>query len=252
MIRVLLADDEKASRTSLKKLLTPYPQIEILGEAKDGLEAVEKIEEEKPDLIFLDIQMPGLNGFEVLRALRPEVRPRVIFVTAYDQYAVKAFEVNAVDYLLKPIEENRLNQALEKILQGENKPTPDLDKINQILLSLQKPQASPLHLPLRRGKKIVLMSPDNILFLRSEQGVTIVMTPTGEYWSSYTLVELEAMLDGQIFFRSHRSTIINLNKVKEIVPLEGGACDIYLMGFEKDCLPLSRDRARVLRERYKF
>jgi DNA-binding LytR/AlgR family response regulator len=252
MIRTLLVDDEKASRSSLKKLLSRYPQIEILEEAKDGLEAVEKIEELKPDLVFLDIQMPGLNGFEVIRALNPEVRPRVIFVTAFDQYAVKAFEVNAVDYLLKPIEENRLKQALEKILRDDNKPSQDLEKIRQLLLNLEKPRTAPLHIPLRRGKKIVLMNPADILFLRSEQGVTIAMTPTGEYWSSYTLAELEAMLDGQIFFRSHRSTIINLNKIKEIVPLEAGAYDIYLVGLEKECLPLSRDRARVLRERYNF
>ncbi len=252
MIRALIVDDEKASRMSLKKLLKSYPDIEVVDEAQDGVQAVEKIEDKKPDLVFLDIQMPGLNGFEVLRAVTLNPKPRVIFVTAYDQYAVKAFEVNAVDYLLKPIDKIRLRQAIEKITENDKKGVFDYQKIQDLLQSIGKPKSPPPHIPLRRGKKIFLMNPADIYYIRSEQGVTIVMTQSGEYWSSYTLAEIEDVLDEQVFFRSHRSTIINLNKIKEIVPAESGVFDIYLTGMDRVCLPLSRDRARVLRERYNF
>jgi DNA-binding LytR/AlgR family response regulator len=252
MIRTLIVDDEKASRVFLKKLLKSFSQIEVVDEAADGVQAVEKIEEQKPDLVFLDIQMPGLNGFEVVRAVTLDPKPQVIFVTAYDRYAVEAFEVNAVDYLLKPIDEARLRQAIEKIDQEDRKAPLDYEKIRALFLSMGKPKTLPPHIPLRRGKKIVLMNPGEIYFIRSEQGVTVVMTQSGEYWTSYTLAEIEEILDEQIFFRSHRSTIVNLNRIKEIVPAESGVFDIYLSGLDRVCLPLSRDRARVLRERYNF
>ena len=252
MIRTLIVDDEKASRKSLQKLLKEYSQVEIIDEAQDGLEAVQKIEEKKPDLVFLDIQMPGLNGFEVVRSLTGEARPKIVFVTAFDQYAVKAFEVNAMDYLLKPIEESRLRQAMEKMSQGISTHNLEYEKFRDLLLHFEKPRQRPPHLLLRRGKKIVLMNPDEIFFIRSEQGVTIVMTPSGEFWSSYTLAEIEELLDDQLFFRSHRSTIINLNKVREITPSDAGTFDIWPACPEKIRLPLSRDRARILRERYHF
>ena len=252
MIRTMIVDDEKASRISLKKLLKSYSQIEVVDEAADGVQAIQKIEEQKPDLVFLDIQMPGLNGFEVVRAVTLDPKPRVIFVTAFDQYAVEAFEVNAVDYLLKPIEETRLRQAIERVNPDDKRNSLDYEKIRTLLLSMGQPKTPPAHIPLRRGKKIVLMNPGDIYYIRSEQGVTVVMTQSGEYWTSYTLAEIEEILDEQIFFRSHRSTIVNLNKVKEIVPAESGVFDIYLNSLDRVCLPLSRDRARILRERYNF
>ncbi|MEW5974736.1 MAG: response regulator [Acidobacteriota bacterium] len=251
-IRALIVDDEKFSRVSLRKALKPYGTVEVIDEAADGVEAIEKIEAQKPDLVFLDIQMPGLNGFEVLRSVTTKPKPYVIFVTAFDQYAVKAFEVNAIDYLLKPIDEGRLKVAIEKVMERDKNIQEDFDKLRKLLLTLEiTPQPLP-HVPLRRGKKIVLMNPADILYLKSEQGVTIVMTQSGEYWSSYTLTEIENILDDKMFFRTHRSSIINLNKIKEIVPAESGVYDVYLNTSERMCLPLSRDRARVLRERYNF
>ena len=251
-IRSMIVDDEKFSRVSLKKLLKSHPQIEIIDEASDGVEAVEKIEARKPDLIFLDIQMPGLSGFDVLRNLNVDPKPKVVFVTAYDQYAVKAFEVSAVDYLLKPIDESRLRQTIEKIQDSGRVKEEDYARIGKLLTQLEKSRTSPPHIPLRRGKRIILMNPSEIHYLKSEQGVTIVLTQTGEYWTSYSLAEMEGMLDEQIFFRTHRSAIINLNKIKEIVPAQSGVYDVYLNDPAKTCLPLSRDRARILRERYNF
>ncbi|MBM3804425.1 MAG: response regulator transcription factor [Acidimicrobiia bacterium] len=224
-IRALIVDDEKFSRVSLKKLLEPYSQIEIVDEAADGVQAIERIEARKPDLVFLDIQMPGLNGFEVLRALTLTPKPQVIFVTAFDQYAVKAFEVNAIDYLLKPIDETRLQQAIGKLSESKRMIADEYEKIRQFILHMERPKSSLPHIPLRRGRRIVLMNPADIHYLRSEQGVTIVVTQSGEYWASYPLAEMEGILDPQTFFRTHRSTIINLNRVKEIVPAQSG---VYL------------------------
>jgi len=252
MIRALIVDDEKFSRVSLKKLLKSYPQIEVIDEAADGVKAIEGIEALKPDLVFLDIQMPGLSGFEVLRSVNLDPKPQVVFVTAYDKYAVKAFEVNAIDYLLKPIDANRLGLTMKRVFESDRTPHADYEKIRKLILSLDKLKPLPLHLPLRRGKKIVLMNPADIHYLKSEQGVTIVVTQSGEYWTHYTLTEVESVLDEQMFFRTHRSTIINLNKIKEIMPAQSGVYDVYLNNAEHTCLPLSRDRARVLRERYNF
>jgi two-component system, LytTR family, response regulator len=252
MIRALIVDDEKFSRASLKKLLKSYPQIEVIDEAADGIRAIEKIESLKPDLIFLDIQMPGLNGFEVLRSVKVDPKPQVVFVTAYDKYAVKAFEVSAIDYLLKPIDADRLGLTMQRIFGSGRASQDDYDKIRRLIQSLDKLKPPPQHIPLRRGKKIVLMSPADIHYLKSEQGVTIVLTQTGEYWTHYTLSEIERILDEQMFFRTHRSTIINLNNIKEIMPAQSGVYDVYLHHPERTCLPLSRDRARVLRERYNF
>jgi DNA-binding LytR/AlgR family response regulator len=252
MLRALIVDDEKFSRVSLKKLLKPYSQIEVIDEAADGVEAIEKIEAQKPDLVFLDIQMPGFNGFEVMRSVALDPKPQVVFVTAYDKYAVKAFEVNAIDYILKPIDEKRLKLTMEKISQRDKSVQEDFEKLRKLLLNLDKFKSPQQHLPLRRGRKIVLMSPADIHYLKSEQGVTIVVTQSGEYWTHYTLTEIEGILDEQMFFRTHRSTIINLNKIKEIVPAQSGVYDVYLTDPPQTCLPLSRDRARVLRERYNF
>jgi DNA-binding LytR/AlgR family response regulator len=252
MIRTLIVDDEKFSRVSLRKLLKPYPQIEVVDEAADGVEAIEKIEAQKPDLVFLDVQMPGLNGFEVLRSVALDPKPQVVFITAYDKYAVKAFEVNAIDYILKPIDEARLKLTVEKISEKGKLVEDNYEKIRKLLLNLDKPRTALPHIPLRRGKRIVLMNPGEIHYLKSEQGVTIVVTQSGEYWTNYTLTEVEDILDEQMFFRTHRSTIINLNRIKEIVPAQSGVYDVYLNNAERTCLPLSRDRARVLRERYNF
>jgi DNA-binding LytR/AlgR family response regulator len=252
IIRSLIVDDEKFSRVSLKKLLKPYPHIEVIDEAADGVQAIEKIEAKKPDLVFLDIQMPGLNGFEVLRALTISPKPLVVFVTAFDQYAVKAFEVNAIDYLLKPIDENRLKLTIDKVIEKGRVAAEEYEKIRQFILHLERPKQSLPHIPLRRGRKIVLMNPSDIHYLKSEQGVTIVVTQTGEYWASYSLAEMEGILDEHMFFRTHRSTIINLNRIKEIVPAQSGVYDVYLNDQARTCVPLSRDRARVLRERYNF
>jgi two-component system LytT family response regulator len=199
MIRALIVDDEKFSRVSLKKLLKSYPQIELIDEAADGLKAIEKIEALKPDLVFLDIQMPGLNGFEVLRSVKLDPKPQVVFVTAYDKYAVKAFEVSAIDYLLKPIDADRLSLTMKRIFESGRASHEDYEKIRRLIQSLDRFKPPPQHIPLRRGKKIVLMSPADIHYLKSEQGVTIVLTQSGEYWTHYTLTEIEGILDDTCF-----------------------------------------------------
>ncbi len=196
--------------------------------------------------------MQDLKGFEVVRSISSDPKPLVVFITALDQYAVKAFEVNAVDYLLKPIDEARLKQTMERVVQNDNSLHLNFEKLRNLLQSTEKPKSPLPHIPLRRGKRIFLKDPSDIFFLRSEEGVTIVATVSGEYWSSYTLAEIEEILDEKVFFRTHRSIIINLNRIKEIVPAQSGVYDVYLAGLDRVCLPLSRGRARILRERYNF
>jgi two-component system LytT family response regulator len=163
--------------------------------------------------------MPGLNGFEVLRA-HDQTKPQVIFVTAFDQYAVKAFEVNAIDYLLKPIDEARLQQAIGK-LHDTGRVVAESTKDPPVHSEHGTPEEQSASHSAARGRRIVLMNPADIHYLRSEQGVTIVVTQSGEYWASYPLAEMEEFRS-KIFFRTHRSTIINLNRIKEIVPAQSG------------------------------
>ena len=162
----------------------------------------------------------------------------------------QTFEVNTVDYLLEPIDEARLKLTIEKVVHEIIES--DYERIRKLLLTLEHSKSFHRYIPLRRGRKIVLMNPGDMHFLKSEQGVTIVVTQTGEYWTHYTLTEIEAILDDQMFFRTHRSTIVNLSKIKEIVPAQSGVYDVFLTDAERTCVPLSRDRARVLREKYDF
>jgi DNA-binding LytR/AlgR family response regulator len=164
----------------------------------------------------------------------------------------QAFEDNVVDYPLKPTDEARLKLTIEKVVQAGKIIESDYERIRKLLLTLEHPKSFLRYIPLRRGKKIVLMNPGDMHFLKSEQGVTIVVTQSGEYWTHYTLTEIEAILDDHMFFRTHRSTIVNLSKIKEIVPAQSGVYDVFLTDAERTCVPLSRDRARVLREKYDF
>ena len=217
-----------------------------------AIQAIEKIKDHRPDLVLQDTPMRDPNGYEVVRLINLDPKPLVVFITALDQYAIKAFEVNAIDYALKPIDEARLKQTMERVVQNNNSPHVNFEKLRILLQSTEKPKSLLPHIPLRRGKRIFLKDPSDIFFLRSEKKVTIVATVSGEYWSSYTLAEIEETLDEKLFFRTHRSTIINLNRIKEIVPAHSGVYDVYLTGLDRVCLPLSRDRARILRQRYNF
>lgn len=242
-IRVVVVDDEELARARIKDLLRAFDDLECVGEAENGLLAVERIRELEPDLVFLDIQMPGMDGFEVLAAL-DEV-PLVIFATAYDEYALKAFEVNSIDYLLKPIGKERLASAVERareLLSGERELGREIERIAGLARTRGVDR-----LPVQRGKKIVLVDHADIVWIEASEGLVFVHTADQRFLANTTMAELEARLDRRIFFRIHRSSIVNLNHVVEIVPWFSGKYKVVVDDAVRSELVLSRARAKALR-----
>ncbi len=243
-MRVLVVDDEELARVRIKELLADIPDVEVAGEAENGLRAVELVGELGPDVVILDIQMPGMDGFEVVEALTHV--PLVIFATAFDEYAIKAFEVNSVDYLLKPISRERLGEAIERA-RSLLDDTPQLDDQMARLAGLIRSRDM-RRLPVMKGKKIVLVDLDDIVWIGVEGELVFVHTASEKYMMNATMAELESRLDPRVFFRSHRSSIVNLNHVKEIVPWFSGKYKIVVDDERKSELVLSRARAKGLRE----
>ncbi len=213
-MRSLIVDDEEPARARLRRMLGAHSAIGVVGEARDGLEAVQQIEKLKPDLLFLDIELPGLTGFEVLQSVPPQVAlPLVIFVTGYDQHALAAFDANALAYLLKPVEPERLAQAVERACR--------LDRVREGEHVLQVARATPKMLRqivCRKRDRAVLLPPDQILWFQVEDGIVKAHTATETFWVNYPLGELEAGLPPESFFRARREVLVNLHRIREIKP----------------------------------
>lgn len=247
-LRTLIVDDEAPARERLRRLLGNNNLVELIGEAEDGIKAVELIEEESPDLVLLDIQMPGLDGFGVIRTVRKP--PLIIFVTAYDEYAIKAFEANALDYLLKPFTRVRLERAVEKAHQELSKRADFSAKLDALLQTLR---VQPRHLDriaVRKGSKIFVINVSEIDWFGAEGGLILIHAGEEKYVTNYALEELESRLNPDTFFRAHRSAIVNLTKIKEIIPWFAGGHKIRLTtGAEVD---LSRNQVKELRKIIKW
>lgn len=212
--KVLIIDDESAARLRMRQLIAAYPSdFQVIGEAYNGTNAIQQIEQLRPDLVFLDIQMPDINGFEVLSAL--SYQPMVIFTTAYEQYAIQAFEVHSVDYLVKPIENERLAKTIEK-LHKFHTPSPELDYRNLATIFKQlQPKKEPFSLTVKKGDRILLLRFEEITYLQAEDKYVTIHTVDGaKHISDLTLNELTQKL-GQNFMRVHRSTIINQDFIVE-------------------------------------
>jgi len=215
-MRVLVVDDERRARERLARLLAAFPDIEIAGEAADGIAAIESIATLRPDAVFLDVQMPGLNGFEVLAELAADTRPPIVFVTAWDQYALHAFDVNAVDYLVKPVEEDKLARAIGRL--RERSPGDGVAKL-----------AATAGRPARRivGKhlhKLYVLPVETIEVFIAEGELVFAVTEQGRFLVERTLRDLEAGLDSERFARIHKQTIVNLEKLAVLEPMaKGGA-----------------------------
>jgi two-component system LytT family response regulator len=235
-MRVLIADDEAPARARLRQLLAAHADVEIVGEAETGTQAMELASEHRPDLLLLDIQMPGCTGIDVAACLA-EPRPHIVFCTAYDQHAVDAFELNAIDYLLKPISRARLSQALERA----RTPAP------QAALNLNRTAATrPARFLVKSGAKYVVVGEARVVYFASEEGLTKLVADGAQYWMDPTLNELEQRLDGGRFFRISRAAIVNLNAVAEVFPLPGGSGEAVLKNGAR--LEVSRRRFRELLE----
>ena len=247
-ISTLIVDDELAARQSLRRGLEADSRIDVVGEAEDGPSAVALIEEKKPQLVLLDIQMPVMSGFDVLRVLEPESIPAVIFVTAHDEYAIAAFEVAAVDYLLKPFGEDRLREAIDKVVVRIAGPWPST--IQEVLGSLSSAEYV-RQLPVHARKRIRLLDVDSISHIVSEDRIIRVYDEEGQrYWTNETLDQLQSRLDPEQFFRIHRSSLVNLRGEFEIEPWEDGRLRLHLKGGKT--LTVARERAKLLRQRIGF
>jgi two-component system LytT family response regulator len=214
----LIVDDEAAARSRLTRMLSKHPEVSIVGEASDGLQALESIERLRPNLVFLDIQMPGLDGFQVIRSISPQsLHPLIIFVTGFDRHALEAFEANALAYLLKPVEKEQLAMVLAraaKLCAFERLRNEEESLVAQVA----RTRAPVLdQIVGRKRDRFVLLNPNEILYFSAENGLVKAKTATESYVVNYQLTELEAALT-QAFFRARRSALVNLRRVKEIRP----------------------------------
>jgi two-component system LytT family response regulator len=218
-MRILIIDDEESGRERLRRMLSAHADIVIAGEARDGVEAVQQIEALRPDLLFLDIEMPGLTGFEVLQALPPAVPlPLVIFVTGYDQHALAAYDANALAYLLKPVEADRLAQAVSRARKLHGTPGEPARAGENILRVARETPRNLRQIVCRKRDRILLVPPEQILWFQVEDGLVKAHTAAETFWVNYQLNELEAGLDAALFFRARREVLVNLSCIKEIRP----------------------------------
>jgi two-component system LytT family response regulator len=247
-IRTLIVDDESLARERVRDMLGAYSEIEVIAECANGFEAVEAITAHVPDLVFLDVEMPGMDGFAVLDALDAERLPVIIFITAYDQYAVKAFEVYALDYLLKPFDQERFDKALSRakdhILNQKN------DSLNErILKALEEIKSKPVHLErlvIKQHGHVFFVKTEEIDWLEAEGNYVRLHSGKESYLLRDTITALENQLDPKKFVRVHRSAIVNIDRIQELQPWFHGEYRIILKeGIE---LTLSRSYREKLHE----
>jgi two-component system LytT family response regulator len=251
-LRVVIADDERPARSFLASLLRGFDDVEIVGEAQNGTEAVEMIEREKPDLALLDLQMPEVDGLGVVRLLRKNMTPLIGFVTAYDEYAVRAFEVNAVDYLLKPVDRARLRDTLNRAQERLEREDLRADEVTHLRAAAADYEAAtrPAYLeriPLRERNEIVLVAVRLIASVVADGELLCLTTANNDHYSiNYRLKELEARLDPNLFVRLSRGTLANIAMIKRVSPLPGGTYVVTLNNEQQ--LQVSRLQSRLLRD----
>jgi len=251
-LTALIVDDEQPARDELAFLLKSFPELEVVGQGKNGVEAVNLIREMNPQLVFLDVQMPGLDGLGVIRKLREKKTrlPLFIFVTAYDNYAVQAFEVSAVDYLVKPVARSRLEKALERVRKMTEKADPTDQKIDRLVEMLERrPLPQKNKLVVKAGGRLYLLDSDEIVYASIEDGVISIVTREFEGHSNFrTIEELQNTLDPKVFWRVHRSYLINVNRIKEVIPWFKSSYQLKMDDRKQTEIPVSRAQTRKLRE----
>jgi two-component system LytT family response regulator len=252
VLRVVIADDERPARRFLADLLRNCPDVELVGEAANGTEAIELIERERPDLAFLDLQMPELDGLGVVRLIRKDRLPLIAFVTAYEEYAVKAFELAAIDYLLKPVEPIRLRQALqrahERLEHADFRPA-EAERLRQAAVAYDQiaPKEYLRRIPVRKREEIVILSVDDLAAIVADGELLHLTTLGGQrHTITHVLRDLEARLDPAQFVRLSRGALVNVDAIRRVSPMPAGTYSVTLSNGQE--VPVSRLRARVLRD----
>jgi two-component system LytT family response regulator len=216
MSKVIIIDDEPLARSIVKEYLQKHADLELVAECGDGFEGIKAIQQHQPDLVFLDIQMPKINGFEMLELL--EQPPAVIFTTAFDEYAIKAFEAHAIDYLLKPFNQERFNKAVAK--WGEQKNNTQENKTSELLETASQSPSQSQRIVVKNGSKIKIIPVHDIYYLEAADDYVKIHTQEGYFLKNKTMSHFEQVLDEQLFVRSHRSYIINIQQITRIDPYE--------------------------------
>ena len=267
-LTALIIDDEPLARQELQYLLEHAGGVEVLAQGTNGIEAVDLIRTHKPDVVFLDVQMPGLDGFGVLKKLldRKVPMPQVVFATAFNQYAVRAFEVNAVDYLLKPFDRKRVMQTIEKAQirrsalsepagGAQMDPTADAaTKLDALLRLVEEQSQAPVKsttgkVVVRAQNRLLLVDQKEICFASIEEGtITVVTSPVEGHSNCRTIEELQSQLDPEMFWRAHRSYLVNIQHIREVVPWFKSSYQIRMDDPKKTEIPVSRAQTKRLRE----
>ncbi len=244
-LKALIVDDEYPARKELRFLLDQFENVEVIGEATNAREALKLISALDYSVLFLDVEMPGMNGLELSSIIQDlPKRPYIIFVTAYEEYAVKAFEVNAVDYLLKPFDEKRLHQAMQKLFKLVEK-----NKEKQQPAGSKQDKGVKLdRLPVEKDGKTLLIPETEIIYAYTQDDSVFLKTTKDLYVSKYTLKELESRLNSSVFFRTHRCYIVNLSKVQEIIPFFNGTYNLIVNDDKRSEVPVSRNQAKSLKK----
>jgi two-component system response regulator LytT len=256
-INTIIIDDEKPARDELVFLLKAFPEINVIGQGKNGVEAMTLIKEHAPDLVFLDVQMPGLDGFGVLRKLveRKMKVPHVVFATAFDHYAVQAFDVNAVDYVLKPFDKARIAKAIQRARKVMETQTTTTERLEQLVTQLgaSKQAAQPAKLLVKSQQRLLLVDAEDLFFASIDDGLISVVARDAEGTSNYrTLEELHAALDSESFWRPHRSFLVNIHHIKEVVPWFKASYMLKMADKKQTEIPVSRAQTKRLRELFKL
>ena len=259
-INTLIVDDERPAREELTYLLKAFSEINIIGHGKNGLDALNLIKEHNPDLVFLDVQMPGLDGFGVIKKLAEKKMkmPQIIFATAFDEYAVQAFEVNAVDYILKPFDKGRVAKAVQrakKMLEAQSSPVERLETLVEQLGAPKSAGAAParVKLLLKSQQRMFLVDANEMIYASIQDGAITIFTKDSEGVSNYrTIEELQSSLDSDRFWRAHRSYLVNIDHIKEVVPWFKSSFMLKMSDKRASEIPVSRAQTRRLRELLKM
>ena len=250
-LTTVVVDDEKLACDELTFLLNDFPEVEVIATGSNGLEAVELIQKLEPELVFLDVNMPGLDGLGVIRRLREREidLPHFIFVTAYDQFAVEAFRLEAMDYLLKPLEKNRLSETIERakrIIQEK--------KIPEVAATPKPAPPTPrTKLMVRANSRYLIVDANDVIYATIDNGLITLVTTQFEGQSNYrTIEDLQASLDRDMFWRVHRSYLVNINRIKEVVPWFKSSYQLRMDDKKQTEVPVSRVQTRRLRELFKL
>ncbi|MGZ4789936.1 MAG: LytR/AlgR family response regulator transcription factor [Terriglobales bacterium] len=259
-LSAVIIDDEQLARDELAFLLKSAGDVDVVAQGHNGLEAVNLIKEHSPDIVFLDVQMPGLDGFGVIKKLLDKkIRvPQVVFATAFDQYAVKAFEVNAVDYLLKPFDKKRVSEALNRARKkvDSTAPSSSADKIDALVRMLEEKEhqkSAPQKVLIKAAGRLFLVDQKDICYSSIEDGIISVVTTAVEGQSNCrTLEELLDSLDPNLFWRAHRSYLVNINRIREVVPWFKSSYMLRMDDKKQTEIPVSRAQTKRLRELFRL